>query len=84
MHAAVPQLCVNYPVYAEINKNHPVAVLIDDLNSENIAAHLNHLLANDVLYTDLRQNCLLQREVYNWQAEEKKLINFYSKLFSQH
>ena len=84
MHAAVPQLCVNYPVYAEINRNHPVAVLIDDLSSENIAAHLNHLLANDVLYTDLRQNCLLQREVYNWQAEEKKLINFYSKLFSQH
>lgn len=84
MHAGVPQLCVNYPVYAEINKNHPVAVLIDDLSAENIAAQLNHLLANDVLYSDLRQNCLLQREVYNWQAEEKKLINFYTKIFSQH
>ena len=84
MHAGVPQLCVNYPVYAEINKNHPVAVLIDDLSAENIASRLNHLLANDVLYTDLRQNCLLQREVYNWQAEEKKLMNFYSNLFSQH
>jgi glycosyltransferase involved in cell wall biosynthesis len=84
MHAGVPQLCVSYPVYAEINKNQPVAVLIDDLSPENIATHLNHLLENDVLYSDLRQNCLLQREVYNWQAEEKKLINFYTDKFSQH
>lgn len=84
MHAGVPQLCVNYPVYAEINKIHPVAVLIDDLSSENIAAKLNQLLENDVVYNDLQQNCLLQREVYNWQAEEKKLVNFYTHIFSQH
>jgi len=84
MHAGVPQLCVNYPVYAEINKNHPVAVLIEDLSPENIAAKLNQMLGNDVVYDDLRQNCLLQREVYNWQAEEKKLVNFYNKIFFQH
>jgi glycosyltransferase involved in cell wall biosynthesis len=84
MHAGVPQLCVNYPVYREINKSHPVAVLIDDLDQENIADKLNHLLANDVVYNDLRQNCLLQREVYNWQAEEKKLVSFYNQIFSQH
>jgi glycosyltransferase involved in cell wall biosynthesis len=84
MHAGVPQLCVNYPVYAEINKTHPVAVLIDNLSPENIAAKLNQLLDNNVVFNDLRQNCLLQREVYNWQAEEKKLINFYNQLFSQH
>jgi len=83
MHAGVPQVCVNYPVYAEINKNRPVAVLIDDLGPENIARHLNQLLANDVLYEDLRQNCLLQREILNWQAEEKKLISFYKNIFSQ-
>lgn len=83
MHAAVPQLCVNYPVYAEINKKYPVAVLIDNLDPENIAAKLNQLLGNDVVYNDLRQNCLLQREVYNWQAEEKKLIHFYKQLFFQ-
>ncbi|MBS1575472.1 MAG: glycosyltransferase family 4 protein [Bacteroidetes bacterium] len=84
MHAGLPQLCMNYPVYAEINKTKPVAVLIDDLSPENIAAKLNQLLKNDVLYVDLRQNCMLQRKVYNWQAEEKKLINFYKQLFSQH
>lgn len=84
IHAGVPQLCVNYPVYAEINKTHPIAVLIDNLGPENIAAKLNQLLGNDVVYNDLRQNCLLQREVYNWQAEEKKLVNFYNHIFSQH
>ncbi|MEJ0101114.1 MAG: hypothetical protein WDO19_00545 [Bacteroidota bacterium] len=79
----MPQVCVNYPVYAEINKNHPVAVLIEDLAPENIARHLNQLLTNDVLYEDLRQNCLLQRKILNWQAEEKKLISFYKNIFSQ-
>lgn len=84
MHAAIPQLCVNYPLYAEISKTNPVAVLIDDLRPENIAANLNQLLENDVLYNELQRNCLLQRKLYNWQAEEKKLVQFYNKLFSQH
>ena len=30
IHAGVPQLCVNYPVYREINDQYTVAVMIDD------------------------------------------------------
>ncbi|MES1224980.1 MAG: glycosyltransferase, partial [Bacteroidota bacterium] len=82
IHAGLPQVCVNYPVYAEINKNHPVALMIDDIGSENIAKHLNQLVENDVLYHDLQQNCLYQREILNWQAEEKKLLTFYNTIFN--
>ena len=82
MHAGIPQVCVNYPVYAEINKSQPVAILIDGLGSENIAKHLNQLVENDVLYNDLQQNCLHQREILNWQAEEKKLLTFYNNIFN--
>jgi glycosyltransferase involved in cell wall biosynthesis len=82
IHAGLPQVCVNYPVYAEINKTHPVALLIDNLSSENIAKHLNQLVENDVLYYDLQQNCLHQREILNWQAEEKKLLTFYNTIFN--
>ncbi len=83
MHAGIPQLCVNYPVYAEINSQIPFAVLVDDISSENIAAHLNNLLTNEVLYNDLQQNCLKARQTLNWQQEEKKLIQFYKNIFNR-
>ncbi|HET9057472.1 MAG TPA: glycosyltransferase [Chitinophagaceae bacterium] len=80
IHAGVPQLCVGYPAYKEINNQFEVAHLIDDLSAENIATQLNFLLDNNVLYNRLRQNCLEARKVLNWQTEEKELITFYKKL----
>jgi len=82
-HSGVPQLCVDYPVYRELNKTRPVALLTTDLSSKNIAHQLNLLLENDVLYKDLQQNCLYQREVLNWQNEEKKLLAFYRTYLSE-
>ncbi len=82
LHAGVPQLCVDYPAYQEINKIAPVAVLIQDLSPENIAAKLNGLLENTVLHKKLQDNCLLQREQLNWQAEEKKLFKLYETIFT--
>ena len=83
LHGGIPQLCVNYPVYAAINNQLPIAVMIDDISSKNIAIQLNNLLANEVLYNELQQNCIKAREVLNWQNEEKKLLAFYSELFNQ-
>ncbi len=80
IQAGIPQLCVNYPAYEEINKEFEVAVLIDDLSSANIASQLNRLLEDKDLYSRLQQNCLKARNVYCWQNEEKKLIEFYQKI----
>jgi glycosyltransferase involved in cell wall biosynthesis len=80
LHAGIPQLCVNYPLYKEINSQLPIALLIDDLSSTNIAAQLNNLLINEVLYNELQQNCLRLRKTLNWQQEEKILIQFYKNL----
>jgi glycosyltransferase involved in cell wall biosynthesis len=80
IQAGIPQLCVNFPSYREINEKYEVALLIDDLSPETIAAALN-LLANDlVLYRRLQQNCLLARNDLNWQEEEKKLIRLYHSI----
>lgn len=80
MHAGVPQLCVDYPVYREINEQYEVAVLISDLSPENIATQINSLLNDPKCYERLRQNCLLARQVFNWQKEEKTLIDFYNQI----
>jgi hypothetical protein len=80
MHAGVPQLCVNYPVYKEINNKHRIAVLMDDLSPEAIAQGLNSLLNDQPLYDLLQRNCLEARELMNWQEEEKKLLAFYANI----
>jgi glycosyltransferase involved in cell wall biosynthesis len=81
IHAGVPQLCVDYPVYRDINDQFNVASLIKDLSAEKIAASLNILLENEVYYNELQRNCLTARQHFNWQQEEKQLIQFYQKIF---
>lgn len=80
LHAGIPQLCVNYPVYKEINDKYHIAALTDDTSEKNIVVVLNNLLANEVEYKMLQQNCLTARQALNWQQEEKKLIQFYKEL----
>lgn len=82
IHAGVPQLCVGYPVYREINEQYKVAVLINDLSPESIASHINTIIHNPALWNEIHKACIKAREVYNWQQEEKKLIRFYKNIFS--
>ncbi len=82
MHYGVPQLCIKYPEYEVINQQFEVAKLIDSPTPVSIAKELNLMLNNGQLYTRLQQNCLLAREKYCWQEEEKKLVSIYAQLFA--
>lgn len=82
MHAGVPQLCVDYPAYREINNEYNVAALISDLTPQSIAENINALIGNEGLLNCLQQNCRAASEKFNWQAEEKTLLQFYQRLFS--
>jgi glycosyltransferase involved in cell wall biosynthesis len=80
MHAGIPQLCVGYPVYREINAELPFALLTDNLDADSIANGLNSLLEDELLYGMLQKNCLQRRSELSWQMEEKKLLAFYNNL----
>lgn len=80
MMAGTPQLCVDYPLYAEIIANYPFALLISDLQPKSIAAALNKLLADDVLYQNLQNAALDASAVLHWENEAVKLVDFYHKL----
>lgn len=79
--AGVPQICVNYPQYRTINDKYGIAYLVENTDVNSIANGLNNLLSNDVMYTQIQQNCLKARLELNWQSEEKTLIRFYEELF---
>lgn len=78
--AGLPQVCVNYPEYAAINQRFNIAYLVDDTSPKTIAAALNNLLSDDVLYEQLRKNCLFARNKLNWENEEQALIGFYKEI----
>jgi glycosyltransferase involved in cell wall biosynthesis len=80
LQAGIPQVCVDYPVYRDLNNPRPFAVLIDNLEPAAIATAINSLLNDQALYNYLQQNALLAREELNWQQEEKKLISFYRNI----
>ena len=82
MQAGIPQLCVKYPAYEEINREFEVAYLIEDLSAPSIAKAVNRLLQDKAMRDRLRANSLQGRLVYNWQNEEKKLIRFYNETFA--
>ena len=82
IQAGIPQLCVDYPVYREINNIYNIAVLTDDLSPEGLSQKLNGLLDNEQLYNTLQQNCVEARKILCWQVEEKKLLAFYQKIFN--
>lgn len=83
IHAGIPQLTMDYPAYAAINQEFRVAVLTNDTTPENLALLLNNLLNNEVLYRELENNCANARQQYNWQHEQKVLLEFYRQFQNQ-
>lgn len=78
--AGIPQVCVNYPEYKKINDVYHIGLMIDDTSEANIATAINHLLNDKILCDTLKANTIKAREILNWQAEQKHLVDFYSKL----
>lgn len=79
MHAGVPQICVDYPVYRETITEFPFALLIKDLGPASIAQQINLLLNDEKLYRRLQENCMLAQQKLNWQQEEVTLRRFYNE-----
>ena len=83
MHSGLPQLAMNFPEYRKVNDQYKVAVLADDLQPSNISRIINEIMQDENLLNEMHQNCLVAREIYCWQNEEAKLIEFYRNLFDE-
>jgi glycosyltransferase involved in cell wall biosynthesis len=83
IHAGLPQIAMNFPEYQKINKQFEVAILIDELIPKRISEIINNLLSDNVLYMQLKENCLKAKLEFNWQNEEKKLLQFYQSVFNK-
>ncbi len=81
MHSGIPQICIRYPEYERINERFEICILLDENPTpQKIAAAINKLLTDEVLYKKLQQNSLAARAQYCWQEETKTLLATYAKL----
>lgn len=83
VQAGTPVLTMNFPEYKALNEEQEVGILLDELSPGAVAVSINKLLDNNALYQKLQQNCLSARKVWNWEAEEKILIDIWREAFSR-
>ena len=82
MHAGLPQIAMNFPEYQKINDQFHIAVLLDDLEKDDVAAVINRTMADQSLLEQMHRKSLEARNVYCWQQEEKRLLEFYQRIIS--
>ena len=86
VQAGVPQLCIDFPEYRALNARHEVAELVPDLAPATLVAALARLLPGGwpgPRYHQLAANCRRARTEWNWQQEEKTLVELYRNLLGR-
>jgi glycosyltransferase involved in cell wall biosynthesis len=83
IQSGLPQVCVNYPAYRQINDEFNCAYLIEETSTHAIVNAIQTLLNNDDLYNTIRVNCMKAANVFNWTVEEQKLLSFYQNIFER-
>ncbi|MDL2122042.1 MAG: glycosyltransferase [Deltaproteobacteria bacterium] len=81
MSAEIPVIASDFPLWKEIVEGAGCGICVDPLNLEEIARAVNRLLTDNELAAAMGANSRRAvEEVYNWQNEERKLLDLYQEL----
>jgi len=81
IRAGIPQICIDYPKYRKINDEFGVALMTESISEESLAAAMNKLFSDPVLYRNLQQQTQAAAEELCWEKEEQKLIRIWNHFF---
>jgi glycosyltransferase involved in cell wall biosynthesis len=84
VQAGIPQICVGYPAYRQLNLDFEVALLVNDIMPNTLASALNKLASDAVLQNKLTQNSRQAAKVWNWENESRQLLQFWQDLADGH
>lgn len=80
IQAGVPQVTMNFPEYKILNEEYEVAVLLENLDLDQLIKAILQLVDDEHLYSRLKANCLIAKEIWNWEQEQLSLCKIYEQL----
>ena len=81
MSAGLPIICSNFPLWKQIVEENKCGICVDPLNPQEISAAIDFLANNPETAQKMGRNGRTAVEqYYNWELEEKKLLELYSKI----
>ncbi|MEM9897678.1 MAG: hypothetical protein AAF789_15065, partial [Bacteroidota bacterium] len=60
---------------------YPAFILLPELAPKTLADSIEILLSDQEKYRKIQENCKLASAVWNWENEEKILLDFYKTVF---
>lgn len=78
--AGLPAITNDFPEYRAHMSKFETGILIAEANVDSIAQACNTLLNNTELHSQIRTNCLHAALEWNWQKEERILLDIYKHL----
>lgn len=83
MSAGIPVIASHFPLWREIIEGNTCGLCVDPTNPKAIADAIIHILSHDEEAKRMGENGRKAvEEKYNWETEEKKLVEFYYRLLS--
>ena len=81
MSSGIPVIASHYPLWKEIIEKYDSGICVDPENSTEIADAIRYLVNNPSIAIAKGENGRKAiEEVFNWEHEEKKLVNLYNTL----
>jgi glycosyltransferase involved in cell wall biosynthesis len=79
IHAGVPVLASPLIEVKKIIQQYDIGELIENHNPLHIASKLNSMIVNKPRLDVQKENCTIAKKLLNWENEEKKLIDVFTK-----
>jgi glycosyltransferase involved in cell wall biosynthesis len=81
MANGIPIITSNFPLWKEIVEKTGCGIAVDPLNDSEIANAIDEILMDTDLATQMSLNGIkAAKEIYNWDSQAVKLVEFYEKL----
>ena len=80
IHANIPVLVPDYPFLKENVLKYKIGLLADSENPEDFAKCIIEFFSNREKHEEMKRNTEIAKNNLNWENEEKKLLELYSKL----
>lgn len=84
VQAELPAIHMAFPEYRALQEQYPVFLLLPHLDANLLASAIQDILRDAKTYQKMQETCREAALDWNWENEERVLLEFYSDVFESH